>query len=301
MKWESFEDLSQIHMICPSFPLFKQHNELKAEINDTKRRHKFTNGQLIFEQGKLAEGIYIIVKGIAEETFPTSDWINTHNRGSEVGYANIFGAENKLHDNYINMSTLKGAMVGEYIFLETSLVQQIEENYPDFQSRIYKMALLGCIKGSSKSSLQKYDPKVIQYIASKSILKIKGDRNMIGPFRCGGYLFRGELRHELNNNLGENIDSYTSPQAGELIRPSNETYICEGECAILEFTEPLEEDEGVYNLRPSFNRGSVSVVNRISNRGSVRDTISEHLIDDAAQTHQEFTEIVRNEFPNLGL
>jgi len=153
LKWESYGELSEINLICPSFPLFKQDQELRNEINDKKRRHTFNKNQIIFEKGMEADGVYIIIKGMAEETFESSNWVATQNRGCEVGYSNILCAENKNHDGYVNKSTLKSTMSGEYIFLETSLVQQIQDKYPEFQARIYKMALLSCLKGSSKSSL----------------------------------------------------------------------------------------------------------------------------------------------------
>jgi len=96
------------------------------------------------------------------------------------------------------------------------------------------------------------------------------------------------------------MESYINPQAGELIRSSNESYTCNGDCAVIEFTEPLEDNEALYNQRPSFNRGSVNADKRMSVRGSTsRGSFGDHLTDDQ-NTHDEFMNLIKNEFPNLG-
>ena len=47
-----------------------------------------------------------------------------------------------------------------------------------------------------KSTQNTFDNKILSYIASKAILKTKRDRSMVDPLKCGGYIFKGELKIE---------------------------------------------------------------------------------------------------------
>merc|ERR1712151_348233 len=103
---------------------------------------------------------------------------------------------------------------------------------------------------------------------------------MIDPLKCGGYLFKGELKIEMDDNLGVHTTSYMNVQAGELVRASNNNWIANGESVFLEFTIPLESDQSAYNERPSFMGGS-AYGNRMSvQRMSVSENIGA-MIDDS--------------------
>lgn len=138
-----------------------------------------------------------------------------------------------------------------------------------------------------KSTQNTFDNKILSYIASKSILKTKRDRSMVDPLKCGGYIFKGELKIEMEDNLGVHTTSYMNVQAGELVRASNSNWISNGETIFLEFTTPLENDNTAYNDRPSFMGGSA-----YGNRMSVqRMSVSENIgvmINDSVQTNNEF-------------
>jgi len=89
--------------------------ELKTRVYSQKKVKQFQKGDVLFERGADADGIYVIVRGMVEEEFE-SGWTFPHSRGSEVGYANILSAENKNYDKYTNKSTATATMAGEYWF-----------------------------------------------------------------------------------------------------------------------------------------------------------------------------------------
>jgi len=138
LTWESYDDLSTIHLVCPSFPSLQ--GDLKKRVNENKKSVKFAKGETIFSKGQEAKGIYIIVKGLVDELFD-SGWSHTHSRGGEIGYHSILCAENASHDSYVARSTLTAQTAGEYFFLDTNTIKELCDSNKDYNRRIYQISL----------------------------------------------------------------------------------------------------------------------------------------------------------------
>ena len=61
LTWESYDDLSTIHLVCPSFPSLQ--GDLKKRVNENKKSVKFAKGETIFSKGQEVTLIDVISIG----------------------------------------------------------------------------------------------------------------------------------------------------------------------------------------------------------------------------------------------
>lgn len=131
LSWE-FDDFSGISMIAPTFPKLK--GSLAITVESERKLKTFAKNETIFKKGDQVPGIYIISKGLVEETL-SEEFSLRHGMGTILSYSNY------VNTNNIALSTLTAISKVETYYLGKETVNKIIKNHDDYEENIYRESL----------------------------------------------------------------------------------------------------------------------------------------------------------------
>lgn len=183
-NWRNRE-INELELIEPSFT--KLSRESLMLIKDSSIKCGFRTGQNIYGKGDPVSGIYIIIKGIVEDTLAL-DCRKTLGVGSIVSFANAVKPDGK---SLTNLNCLNDCMT---YLVPRDVILSIAESDANFKYYIYKSALDYYLRIYGEIGYnQKLSDNMITILVNSSemIVKAKGELLTIDG---GGFLYQGSLK-----------------------------------------------------------------------------------------------------------
>ncbi len=210
-NWSS-KEINELELIEPSFS--KLNKDYLKLIRENYRKVEFSSGQPIYSKGDLVKGLYIIIRGMAEDNL-TLDFKMTLGVGAIVSFANIVNPDNRC------LTTLHCIKDCATYFVSKEIILEIIEKDLEFARYIYKSALYYYLKifGSISYNQNLNDAMITTLVeTSEFLFKKPGEAISIDG---GGFLFKGVLKPmpdgpSASQHDDGDRDIEVDPEAGEL-------------------------------------------------------------------------------------
>jgi NhaP-type Na+/H+ or K+/H+ antiporter len=186
------KEINELELIEPSFS--KLNKDSLQRIRDSCIKCGFRTGQNIYGKGDPVPGIYIIIKGMVEDTLAL-DCKKTLGVGSIVSFANVVKADGK---SLTNLNCIHDCMT---YLVPRDVIMAIAEEDRNFQNYIYKSALEYYLRIYGEVGYnQKLNDNMISILVHSSEMITKQAGEMLSV-DGGGFLYRGSLKPTAQDNF----------------------------------------------------------------------------------------------------
>ena len=183
-NWRN-KEINELELIEPSFS--KLSKESLQKIRDSCIKCGFRTGQNIYGKGDPVPGIYIIIKGMVEDTLAL-DCKKTLGVGSIVSFANVVKADGK---SLTNLNCLNDCMT---YLVPRDVMLSIADEDRNFQYYIYKNALDYYLRIYGEIGYnQKLNDNMISILVHSSEMIVKQVGELLSV-DGGGFLYKGALK-----------------------------------------------------------------------------------------------------------
>lgn len=212
-NWRN-KEINELELIEPSFTKLSREN--MQLIKDSCQKIEFATAHNIYGKGDPVRGIYIIIKGIVEDTLAL-DCKKTLGVGSIVSFANVVKPDGKSLTNLNCMSDCMTYLVPREI------IMQVAANDPKFKTYIYQSALEYYLRiyGEIGYNQKLTDNQIAILVSSSSMItKERGEALLIDG---GGFLYQGSIKpvaefHD-HRDSGSRIPYGTPHEEGDGVEP----------------------------------------------------------------------------------
>jgi NhaP-type Na+/H+ or K+/H+ antiporter len=291
LSWEA-SDFNDFSIVAPMF-----HNLRPAELQILKEGHtkmNFTPGTVIFKKGQPINGVYIIMKGLAEDHL-NQDYKSRYGLGSVLHWGNI------ITPDCTAKSTLTAIKDVTAYFISKQKIEQVFELNPEVEDAIYKSTLNFLIKVFPPVNIQMdFGEEHILHIQKNSTLISKKTGEMIS-LEYGGFFVSGEMKL-VEEDSGKGLVVYNTPQ---LIGPQGaRNFKVVKPVKILRFGATIMDfDDDQVEIKKSFlgqNRPNIQSGRNSGDviRGSMRNSIM-MMVSKEKDVDKIFEEVVKTKFRGL--
>lgn len=179
------KEINELELIEPSFS--KLSKESLQKIKESCIKVGFRTGQNIYGKGDPVAGIYIIIKGMVEDTLAL-DCKKTLGVGSIVSFANVVKSDGK---SLTNLNCINDCMT---YLVPRDVIMSIAEEDHHFKYYIYKNALDYYLRIYGEVGYnQKLNDTMISILVHSAEMVVKQAGELLSV-EGGGFLYRGCLR-----------------------------------------------------------------------------------------------------------
>lgn len=203
------KEINELELIEPSFT--KLSRESLMQIKDSCIMCGFRTGQNIYGKGDPIPGIYIIIKGMVEDTLAL-DCKKTLGVGSIVSFANVVKPDGR---SLTNLNCINDCMT---YLVPREVILSIAETDRNFKYYIYKSALDYFLRIYGEIGYnQKLSDNMISILVNSSEMIVK-ERGEVLLIDGGGFMYHGSIRPApgMNPQMEADKNSHESPVKGDI-------------------------------------------------------------------------------------
>jgi NhaP-type Na+/H+ or K+/H+ antiporter len=277
LKWEN-PDLNEFTIISP---VFGKLQDIDITIlKESFVKTKFPAKSEIMSLGSPASGVYIVVKGIVEETV-------NRTMSQRYGMGAVFNWTNILLPDGLAKTSVVAVVETLTYYLPREAFEKIFVRNKDFEEQVYKRALPTLIQlYPSGSDINPQDAEAIQVLVKNTTLVSKGSKESV-VFDYGGFLVTGSLF-----DTDPDTNEETEIQAPCFLLPDpNKHYRVGSSIKAFRLTTMVLDRESGRNIRGSVFQEAFTGERKTSYKNSILN-----LLDKEKDTDKLFAQIVQSKF-----